>query len=232
MASRGISADVDKIPKIYSTRDCVTARVTTIDPRTGETISETETTCFINFIFEYPVLIQVPWRSPGGWGAWAEHACSQYDLDADGFIDCFKNVVTGEPSSAYPLGDSRDWGPRPNLSGEIDFHDGIDVSAPEGSIIRAAQEGRVLEVGFNQYNGNYIRIHHADGSESVYIHMRDRPSVSTGRLVLAGSRIGYVGQTGGARGVHLHFTIWGSTDPTSHCEGCSYDPEAAFDWDC
>jgi murein DD-endopeptidase MepM/ murein hydrolase activator NlpD len=217
--------------KIYYTRDCITATVSTTDPLTGAPISRTEVTCFTTFYFDEGIW-QVPWRVPGGEIGYAYHLCSRFDLDMDGLIDCFKDVVVGEPSSAYPLGESRDWGPRPDGNGGSDFHDAVDISAPEGSMVRSAQEGRVGEVGNDARNGNYIRVNHADGSQTVYIHLRDAPIVRVGQLVMAGTRIGVSGQTGAARGPHLHFTIWGGQDAASRCEGCSYDPEAAFNWDC
>jgi murein DD-endopeptidase MepM/ murein hydrolase activator NlpD len=73
-----------------------------------------------------------------------------------------------------------------------------------------------------------VRVDHADGSQSVYIHMQMMSALSENDLVLPGMVVGRVGQTGSATGPHLHFALWGE----QRCSGCSYDPELAFNWDC
>lgn len=87
-----------------------------------------------------------------------------------------------------------------------DFHAGIDIPAGLGTPVLAAAEGEVTEVNRGRALGNYIRIHHADGTETIYGHLRTA-SVHEGQIVQAGQRIGKVGSTGRSTGPHLHFGI-------------------------
>ena len=55
--------------------------------------------------------------------------------------------------------------------------------------------------------GYYIRVDHGGGLETLYAHC-SAICVMTGQQVQAGQVIGYVGQTGGATGNHLHFEVY------------------------
>lgn len=86
------------------------------------------------------------------------------------------------------------------------FHEGIDIRAPEGALIRVAHDGTVVYAGsgLNGY-GNMIVVQ-GDDLLTVYAHNR-RNLVRRGDRVAAGSVIGTVGKTGRASGTHLHFEI-------------------------
>lgn len=86
-------------------------------------------------------------------------------------------------------------------------HDGIDIAAAEGTPIRAAEKGKVIysDNGLSGY-GNLIIIRHRGGYHSVYAHNR-KNRVEVDRVVEKGQVIGEVGDTGRARGHHLHFEI-------------------------
>jgi len=87
-------------------------------------------------------------------------------------------------------------------------HNGVDVAAPRGSIIRAPADGVVVLVQQNMfYTGKTMMIDHGLGLSTVYAHMDDI-SVVEGQVVKQGDPIGKVGQTGRATGPHLH---WGLT---------------------
>lgn len=86
------------------------------------------------------------------------------------------------------------------------MHNGIDLSAAEGVPIYAARDGTVYIAEYNQFNGNYVKIDHDGGYQTVYLHMRNS-IVSTGEKVKAGQVIGYCGQTGAATGSHLHYEV-------------------------
>lgn len=96
---------------------------------------------------------------------------------------------------------SSEFGPR----GET-FHDGIDISVPEGSPIRAAERGEVMYSDRLRGYGNLIIIRHPRGFASVYAHNR-RNRVRKGQKVVQGEVIGEVGSTGRVSGPHLHFEI-------------------------
>lgn len=86
-------------------------------------------------------------------------------------------------------------------------HDGIDISAPEGTPIHASAGGRVIYSGsgIRDY-GNIIIIKHADNYFTVYAHNKEN-HVLEGDTVKQGQIIGKVGKTGKASGPHLHFEI-------------------------
>jgi len=86
-------------------------------------------------------------------------------------------------------------------------HDGIDISAPEGTSIAAGADGRVLyaDDGLSGY-GNMIIVRHQGEYSTVYAHCR-KLLVEKGDFVKAGQAIATVGQTGRASGPHLHFEV-------------------------
>lgn len=87
------------------------------------------------------------------------------------------------------------------------MHQGVDMSAPQGTPIYAAKSGKVTKTSYQAGGaGYYVSINHGDGFSSVYMHMTHY-IVSPGQYVNAGQVIGYVGSTGGSTGPHLHFGI-------------------------
>jgi murein DD-endopeptidase MepM/ murein hydrolase activator NlpD len=95
-------------------------------------------------------------------------------------------------------------------------HEGLDIAAPRGAKIVAAQEGLVVFSGtrFGGY-GKIIVIGHSNGYFTVYAH-NHRNFVRKGQKVMRGQVIGQVGSTGRSTGPHLHFEI--------RYNGKSYDP--------
>jgi murein DD-endopeptidase MepM/ murein hydrolase activator NlpD len=93
------------------------------------------------------------------------------------------------------------------ISGKRKMHEGVDMSAPQGTPIYAAKSGKVTRTSYQAGGaGYYVSINHGDGFTSVYMHMTHY-IVSPGQYVNAGQVIGYVGSTGGSTGPHLHFGI-------------------------
>ena len=95
-------------------------------------------------------------------------------------------------------------------------HDGIDIGAPEGTPILAANAGLVVysDNGLTGY-GNAILIVHADASATLYGHCV-ATFVVAGQHVERGEVIAAVGDTGLAHGAHLHFEL--------HVDGRAVDP--------
>lgn len=87
-------------------------------------------------------------------------------------------------------------------------HKGIDIAAPYGTPIYAAESGTVIEVGsgWNGGYGNCVRISHDDGNVTVYAH-QSSIAIEYGDYVVKGQIIGYVGSTGDSTGNHLHFEV-------------------------
>lgn len=84
------------------------------------------------------------------------------------------------------------------------LHAGIDIPAPAGTPIRAADAGRVAIAGPQGGYGNYTCIQHAGSLSTCYAH-QNSIGVSTGQSVKQGDVIGTVGNTGASFGDHLHF---------------------------
>lgn len=85
-------------------------------------------------------------------------------------------------------------------------HDGIDIDAPKGTVIVAADAGEVLYVGTQKGYGNLVLVRHADNLITVYAH-NETNSVNAGDQVKRGQELGQVGQTGNATGPHCHFEV-------------------------
>ncbi|WP_051276001.1 M23 family metallopeptidase [Desulfovirgula thermocuniculi] len=87
------------------------------------------------------------------------------------------------------------------------LHSGIDITAPYGSPVRAAESGWVVRAGWNGGYGLEVEISHGEGVVTRYAHL-SRIEVSPGQPVERGQVIGRVGSTGSATGPHLHFEVW------------------------
>jgi murein DD-endopeptidase MepM/ murein hydrolase activator NlpD len=89
------------------------------------------------------------------------------------------------------------------------LHAGIDIAAPEGTPIRAADDGTVILMqgtGASGGYGNYTCVGHGGGISTCYAH-QVRFGTSQGADVNKGQVIGYVGNTGNSFGAHLHFEV-------------------------
>lgn len=85
-------------------------------------------------------------------------------------------------------------------------HMGTDYGAPMGTPVQAIGSGKVVFAGRRGGEGNMVHIAHANGYETMYLHL-SRMFVRTGERVEMGKTIGLVGMTGLATGPHLDFRI-------------------------
>jgi hypothetical protein len=112
---------------------------------------------------------------------------------------------------------------------DVSYHHGDDIFASLGSPLLACASGTVFSVGWNDIGGNRLWIRDAQGNEFYYAHLSAfTPLAKNGAHVNAGDVVGFVGNTGDARGTpyHLHFEIHpvgllglgydGAVDPTSY----------------
>ena len=92
------------------------------------------------------------------------------------------------------------------ILGVEQFHNGVDMAAPNGSPILAAYDGEVVAAAYSGSMGNYIMIDHGDSLYTIYMHA-SALYVSKGDLVAKGQKIAAVGSTGRSTGPHLHFSV-------------------------
>jgi murein DD-endopeptidase MepM/ murein hydrolase activator NlpD len=110
-------------------------------------------------------------------------------------------------------------------------HQGHDLFAKCGTPLVAARGGKVQFRGYHAAAGHYMVI---DGARTktdyAYMHMTNRSPFRAGDKVQTGQRIGSVGDSGNARGCHLHFELW--TAPGWYQGGSPIDPLRALRaWD-
>lgn len=94
-------------------------------------------------------------------------------------------------------------------------NNGVDLANRLGAPVLAAADGVVAVAKTGGYNfgyGNYIKITHSNGTETIYGHL-SRVDVKVGESVSKGEQIGAVGSTGNSTGPHLHFEIHGAYNP-------------------
>lgn len=96
-------------------------------------------------------------------------------------------------------------------------HRGLDIAAPGGSEIYAADDGIVTMAKWSNSYGNYLKIDHGDGRETLYAHC-SLLLATEGMEVKRGQVIAQVGTTGHSTGNHLHFEV--------RIDGMNYDPAA------
>lgn len=87
-------------------------------------------------------------------------------------------------------------------------HTGVDYGAPHGASVVAVAAGTVVSAGWAGAGGKQVRIRHAGGIETYYMHLSSfGPGMRAGVHVDQGQLIGRVGSTGTATGPHLHFSL-------------------------
>ncbi len=140
------------------------------------------------------------------------------------------STSTSEVQSPSPLrGEGRGEGPPPTSTARLAWplkgvlygrygvrggqrHDGIDLSAPEGTLIGAAAAGTVIYAGAQAGYGEIVILRHEGGLVTLYAHCA-AVLVDEGREVRRGEPIAKVGQTGRTTGPHLHFEVRDGTRP-------------------
>ena len=87
-------------------------------------------------------------------------------------------------------------------------HRGVDYGAPTGAPVVAVAGGSVVSATYDDANGRMVRLRHASGYDSYYLHLSAfAPGIRRGVRVSQGQTIGLVGSTGLATGPHLHYGL-------------------------
>ena len=124
--------------------------------------------------------------------------------------------------SGWILTDDYVWRINP-VTGGRELHSGIDISglgyyAP----IYATNNGTIITKTYRYDYGNYIVINHNNGYYTLYAHMAGFASPKVGDTVARGELIGYMGMTGYATGVHVHYEVW------KGCQYCRISPWSIY----
>jgi murein DD-endopeptidase MepM/ murein hydrolase activator NlpD len=132
-----------------------------------------------------------------------------YDLEKiEGLIVPFgrKDIIIPKPalSAEFPLA----WPIVGTVTGTFDeSHPALDIGAPYGSTVYAAEAGTITYADWAQDGFGYtVIIDHGEGRQSWYVHLKGA-LLPAGNMVNRGTPIGEVGSTGHSTGPHLHFEL-------------------------
>ena len=154
-----------------------------------------------------------------------------WDANRDNKLDCWKWAVKGYDSNGtccqqYGATDS---GCNPPC-GRGHVHRGQDLGAPCGSLVRSPGKGVVVEKGWQDGLGNYVKVRLDDGKYVILGHLSGFADwVAVNRRSYPGQAIGFVGNTGcGSCGCHLHLQVQLNQYFQGTGLGNTLDPKAYF----
>jgi murein DD-endopeptidase MepM/ murein hydrolase activator NlpD len=147
------------------------------------------------------------------------------DLDLDLDIPDAPEVGIATGALQYPLesftftqsfGCSPYWFEPWSANLGCNYHNGIDLAAPMGTPVYAADGGVIDQAGWCDCGlGYYVRIDHGNGTRTLYGHLSEY-FYAAGTPVAKGDLIASVGSTGNSTGPHVHFIV--------NVNGQDYDP--------
>ncbi|TVR59626.1 MAG: M23 family metallopeptidase [Gemmatimonadales bacterium] len=126
-------------------------------------------------------------------------------------------VGDGSLPDTWPLADRGfvTQGLSAGLEGPI--HPGVDVAVPEGTYVRAAASGRVVEASDDPIYGLFLILEHGDGYRTLYAHAAELLA-RVGDQVESGEIIALSGSTGRSSAPHLHFEVLRDGQPVDPLE--------------
>lgn len=115
-------------------------------------------------------------------------------------------LMLHKPAQASVVTSPFGWRVHP-VSGEWQFHTGVDIAEDFGCGIPALLDGQVVFADAYAGYGNTVLISHENNIFTLYAHC-DRIYAKPGQMVAAGGIIATVGSTGLSTGPHLHLELW------------------------
>lgn len=95
-------------------------------------------------------------------------------------------------------------------------HLGVDYAAPIGTPVRTTGDGIVVNAGYSNGNGKYIKVRHNSVYTTMYLHLsKFAKGIKRGANVRQGEVIGYVGSTGLSTGPHLDYRFFLNGKPVN-----------------
>jgi murein DD-endopeptidase MepM/ murein hydrolase activator NlpD len=92
------------------------------------------------------------------------------------------------------------------FSGEGAMHTGVDISAPQGTGVRATADGIVIHANWYNGYGRCVIVDHGNGYQTLYGHL-SRIEVIEGQEIRQSEVVGRVGSSGRSTGPHLHYEV-------------------------
>jgi murein DD-endopeptidase MepM/ murein hydrolase activator NlpD len=114
-------------------------------------------------------------------------------------------VPAGHPVQSFWVSSPFGWRIDP-ITGRLEFHEGIDLAAPEGEPIHAVAAGVVTWAGPRYGFGNIVIVNDGQGYTTYYAHC-EKVFVKVGQVIRRGTVIALVGDTGMSTGPHVHFEV-------------------------
>ncbi|MHB1544152.1 MAG: peptidoglycan DD-metalloendopeptidase family protein [Gammaproteobacteria bacterium] len=122
-------------------------------------------------------------------------------------------IPSGHPVRTFWVSSPFGWRIDP-ITGRLEFHEGIDLAAPEGEPIHAVAAGVVTWAGPRYGFGNIVMINDGQGYTTYYAHC-EKVFVKIGQVIRRGEAIALVGSTGMSTGPHVHFEVLRDNRPVN-----------------
>jgi murein DD-endopeptidase MepM/ murein hydrolase activator NlpD len=181
--------------------EAIDVTVQVVDRETGEVVDS-----FVDPAAEPNVANKAVWNGRTAEGATAPNGDYAFRVGAAGATETTPEAGFAFHKYRFPLPAKHGYG---DGFGANRDHEGQDVFAKCGSKLFAVRGGTVQVNDFHSAAGNYVVV---DGKgtkmDFMYAHILRRSPLAEGARVRTGQQIGQVGQTGNARGCHLHFELW------------------------
>ena len=110
------------------------------------------------------------------------------------------------------------------ITGQIRAHNGIDISAPVGTPVRATADGIVTKAMYYSGYGRYVLISHYGKIETAYAHL-SRIVVRRGQYVKKGQIIAYSGNSGQTTAAHVHYEVHMQGKPINPLKFVAQEPQ-------